>query len=45
MSERNWYADWRVWLCMALLALGALVQSLVGLPFRLLDAIRNILFG
>jgi hypothetical protein len=43
-SERKWYADWRVWFCMVLLALGGLLGSILGLPFRLLDRLLNLFF-
>jgi hypothetical protein len=44
-KPRSWYADWRVWFCLVLLGLCGLAQSVVGLPLRLLDALRGILFG
>jgi hypothetical protein len=44
MNDRRWYADWRVWLCMVGLVLCAAVQWLVGLPFRLLESVWNLLF-
>jgi hypothetical protein len=43
-KERRWYADWRVWLCLVLLTACGLAQSILGLPFRLIDAVRNLLF-
>ena len=36
MQQRRWYADWRVWFCMALLLACGLTEWIVGLPFRLL---------
>jgi hypothetical protein len=43
-NERPWYADWRVWFCMAAMTLGAIVAWVVGLPFRILDGIRSLFF-
>jgi hypothetical protein len=43
-SGTRWYADWRVWFCFAVLALGWLVGLVVGLPFRLFDRIWSLFF-
>jgi hypothetical protein len=45
MEQRRWYADWRVWVSMALLALCGLVQAALGLPFRIFDMLWSLLFG
>jgi hypothetical protein len=45
MNERRWYADWRVWVCLLLLPLCALVQSILGLPFRIFDALWSLVLG
>ncbi len=36
MEERPWYAEWKVWLCLVVLAVGGLIGWILGLPFRLL---------
>jgi hypothetical protein len=44
MKERRWYADWRVWFCFALVAVCGLLERIIGLPFRLIEAIWNFVF-
>ncbi len=44
MEKERWYADGRVWLCLVLLLLCGLAEAIVGLPFRLLDGLWNLLF-
>jgi hypothetical protein len=43
-GRKRWYADWRVWFCLVALALFGLLESIVGLPFRILDKIWHLVF-
>ena len=42
--QRPWYAEWRVWFCLCIFALCGLAQLVFGLPFRVLDALKSLLF-
>jgi hypothetical protein len=43
-NRRPWYAEWRVWFCLAIFAACGLAQLVVGLPLRVFEAIWNVLF-